>query len=685
VSVGHRAAVVRPEIQALRAVAVLAVVTNHVWPRTVTGGYVGVDVFFVISGFLITGHLLREVDARGRIRLAAFWARRARRLLPASLLVLLTTLVASMALMPETLWGTVLRQVGASALYVQNWALAADSVDYFASQQQASPVTHFWSLSAEEQFYLGWPLLIAAVAVARHRSTTSWRAVLVTGLGLLVAGSFALSLVLTSTHPSEAYFITPTRTWEFGAGGLLAFLGHPSAEQASRRRVASWLGWGAIACSVVAYSETTRFPGLPAAVPVIGTVLVIWAGTARAPLSPVGVVSLRPVQAVGDVSYSLYLWHWPVIVLAPYALGGPPGTGASAVLVGLSLLLAWLTRTFVEEPARAWRGLAGARPRRTLVLAAAGSAAVLLATTGGHALLQHRAEASEARLQAALRADSTCFGAAALAAPGVCGGASTASEVVPAPAIARTDTADAFECYTEPTEPVAAACRVQDPERPQRRVALVGDSHAALVSVPLREIAAAHGCQLDVYLRSACPLTTAAVFFDQAYVEPCAAHHERLLQELTAAGRYDTVVVTGWSGIRVDRTDLPEGERLSRLAAGYQDAWRRISAAGPQLIVVADNPSVPEAYTDCVVEHGADASTRCVIPRAAALGNDPLRTAAQAIGAPVVDLTDLYCDAEGCPMVVGGVLVHFDLHHITATFARTLTPYLDDRLTAVTG
>jgi peptidoglycan/LPS O-acetylase OafA/YrhL len=208
---GRRATGLRPEIQALRAVAVLAVVTNHVWPHTVTGGYVGVDVFFVISGFLITGHLLREVDAGGRIRLAAFWARRARRLLPASLLVLLTTLVLSMALLPETLWGTVLRQVGASALYVQNWALAADSVDYFASQQQASPVTHFWSLSAEEQFYLVWPLLIAAVAVALHGRSTAWRAVLATGLGLLVAASFALSLVLTSTHPSEAYFVTPTR------------------------------------------------------------------------------------------------------------------------------------------------------------------------------------------------------------------------------------------------------------------------------------------------------------------------------------------------------------------------------------------------------------------------------------------------------------------------------------------
>jgi peptidoglycan/LPS O-acetylase OafA/YrhL len=681
---GRRATGLRPEIQALRAVAVLAVVTNHVWPHTVTGGYVGVDVFFVISGFLITGHLLREVDAGGRIRLAAFWARRARRLLPASLLVLLTTLVLSMALLPETLWGTVLRQVGASALYVQNWALAADSVDYFASQQQASPVTHFWSLSAEEQFYLVWPLLIAAVAVALHGRSTAWRAVLATGLGLLVAASFALSLVLTSTHPSEAYFVTPTRAWEFGAGGLLAVLGHPSAEQASRRRVASWLGWGAIACSVLAYSETTRFPGLPAAVPVIGTVLVIWAGTTRAPWSPVGLVSLRPVQAVGDVSYSLYLWHWPVIVLTPYALGGPPGTGTSVVLVGVSLLLAWLTRTLVEEPARTWRGFAGARPRRSLVLAAAGSAVVLLATTGGHALLQHRTEASEARLQAALRADSGCLGAAAFATPGVCG-TSMSSEVVPAPAIARTDTADAFECYTEPSEPVAAACRVQDPERPQRRVALVGDSHAALVSVPLREIAARHGWQLDVYLRSACPLTTAAVFFDEAYVEPCADHRERLLHELTAAGRYDTVIVTGWSGLRVDRTDLPEDERVTRLAAGYRDAWRRISAAGPQVVVVADNPAVPEAYADCVVEHGVDASTRCVIPRAAALGDDPLRTAAEAIGAPVVDLTDLYCDAEGCPMVVGGVLVHFDLHHITATFARTLTPYLDDRLTAVTG
>src|SRR3954451_1728218 len=208
---------VRPEIQGLRAVAVAVVVVCHFWPAALPGGFVGVDVFFAISGFLITSHLLREVARTGRVSLAAFWARRARRILPAALLVLALCALATLAFVPEVHRQQFFAEIRASTFYVQNWELAHSAVDYFAAGDGPSPVQHFWSLSAEEQFYLVWPVLIlgAAALGGRRRIFTALAAVTVAGL--------AYSIHKAAADPAAAYFVTPTRAWEFAAGGLLAF------------------------------------------------------------------------------------------------------------------------------------------------------------------------------------------------------------------------------------------------------------------------------------------------------------------------------------------------------------------------------------------------------------------------------------------------------------------------------
>ncbi|MGH2943554.1 MAG: acyltransferase family protein, partial [Solirubrobacteraceae bacterium] len=226
----------RPEIQALRALAVLTVVVYHLWPAAMPGGFVGVDVFFAISGFLITAHLVREVEKTGRLSIWRFWARRARRLLPAALLTLLACAVATLLLVPQLYWQQFLTEIGASTAYVQNWQLAADAVDYLAAENRPSPVQHFWSLSAEEQFYVVWPLLIvvAAVWAARRRLAIAIVLALVTGLSL------AYSITETAANPAAAYFVTPTRAWEFGAGGLLALLGTRTRLPDAVRAALSW-------------------------------------------------------------------------------------------------------------------------------------------------------------------------------------------------------------------------------------------------------------------------------------------------------------------------------------------------------------------------------------------------------------------------------------------------------------
>ena len=254
--------VFRQDIQGLRAVAVLLVLAYHLWPDILTGGYVGVDVFFVISGFLITAHLLEHPPNRVR-DLAEFWGRRIRRLLPAAFLVLAVTAVASRMVAPDTRWAANAGEIIASAFYVQNWLLAANSVDYLGAAEPPTPVQHYWSLSVEEQFYLFWPVLILLVFWLARR----WRlgAVMVTRVAMLavVGISLFISVTATATEPASAYFITPTRIWELAVGGFVATLPPLASPRLPGRVVdgVAWLGLAMLILAGVVFSGETLFPG----------------------------------------------------------------------------------------------------------------------------------------------------------------------------------------------------------------------------------------------------------------------------------------------------------------------------------------------------------------------------------------------------------------------------------------
>ncbi|HET6826680.1 MAG TPA: acyltransferase, partial [Amnibacterium sp.] len=353
---------VRADIQALRAVAVTMVVVYHFWPHRLTGGFTGVDVFLVISGFLITSHLLAHPPRRVG-DLLAFWSRRIRRLLPASLLVLLVTLVGSRLVSPETTWADTAGQVKAAALYVVNWRLADDSVDYLASQAAPGPVQHFWSLSVEEQFYFFWPILLLLVVAIGRSVRRGSRAIVAAGVALVVVLSLGYSIVETAAEPARAYFVTPTRVWELGAGGLLAAL---SVRANGRRGILdgtrlpvpvrtglAWLGWATIAGTAVAFTGSLPFPSWTAVIPVLGAVAVIWANASSGAWSPARATALRPVQGLGDISYSVYLWHWPLLVLVPSALGRSMTTLDKVVVIAVALVLAFLTKRYIEDRFRA--------------------------------------------------------------------------------------------------------------------------------------------------------------------------------------------------------------------------------------------------------------------------------------------------------------------------------------------
>ncbi|MCA8883466.1 MAG: acyltransferase, partial [Rhodobacteraceae bacterium] len=350
-------------IQALRAFAVSWVVIDHAFPHSLPGGFIGVDVFFVISGFLITAHLLKQIET-GSFTFAGFYLRRARRLLPAAVLVLAVTAVASLLLLPAAWKADTLSGIGAAAVYAVNWWLAAQSVDYFADSGVISPVNHYWSLSVEEQFYLVWPALIMITlwGVRRLPRPPSPAAAVGGLMALLAVLSFTAAVTAMQADRQAAYFFTHARAWEFAAGGIAAWAVRSGApdrgwlRRPAARAAVLLAGWAVLLSSGWMLSPQSAVPGLAAIPVVVATALLLVLGDAHG-VAPAGAVfRWGPVRRLGDVSYALYLWHWPLLVLAPFALPALEGHWALAAgAILLSLGLAGLTYRHVENRFRQTR------------------------------------------------------------------------------------------------------------------------------------------------------------------------------------------------------------------------------------------------------------------------------------------------------------------------------------------
>src|ERR687897_977248 len=345
----------RPDVEGLRAVAVGVVLLYHAGVPFAPGGYVGVDVFFVISGYLITGLLLIASEKTGTLSLARFYSRRAKRLLPMTVVVLgAVVLVVGMwprfdpVRMDEVSLGVV-----ASGLYVMNWLLAARATDYFAAGLQASPVQHFWTLAVEEQFYLIWPALLLVTAWWSRRAGWSLRPALAAAFAAVTIASLTYSVYATQLQAGAAYFSTLTRGWELALGGMLALV-PASRLRRQPRWVAYALGWaglGAIAFATFRFNDGTLFPGYAALVPTLGTAAIIAAGIGSTVTfaGPARLLTLGPVRHVGRISYSWYLWHWPPLVFAATLWGKLSPLEGVGVLAA-SYVPAVLSNRLVERP-----------------------------------------------------------------------------------------------------------------------------------------------------------------------------------------------------------------------------------------------------------------------------------------------------------------------------------------------
>jgi peptidoglycan/LPS O-acetylase OafA/YrhL len=337
----------RTDIEGMRAVAVGLVVLNHAGVPWLSGGYIGVDVFFVISGFLITQLLIEEAGDRNSIDLRNFWARRARRILPMSILVMLVTVIAGLFMLEP---GKIreLSAVGLGALaFCANIVLFFRTSDYLSGVTAPSSLRHFWSLAVEEQFYLLWPLVVFA---AVKYGKVNWKKWLV-GVGV-VAGvaSLVTSILITKGHPGAGYYLPYSRFWEISAGALLALAGSRFDKIPDLVKVVGgWIGLVAIVSAAVIFSETTVFPGYAALLPIVGTVFVLIAGSAK--FGPVSLLSIEPMQSLGARSYSLYLWHWPLLVLIEARFGTPSAWGKAWIVVA-ALVLSAISYRAIEQPVR---------------------------------------------------------------------------------------------------------------------------------------------------------------------------------------------------------------------------------------------------------------------------------------------------------------------------------------------
>ncbi|WP_415624498.1 acyltransferase family protein [Mycobacterium xenopi] len=685
----------RLDIEGLRAVAVLAVVAFHADLPGVGGGYVGVDVFFVISGFLITGILSREVIATGTIRLGHFYGARARRLLPAAATVGVATAVGSAVLLPPLQARSVIGDGIASALYVGNYRFALHGTDYLASDTPPSPFQHYWSLGVEEQFYLLWPALIigATWLVRRAGGRVPWwvNPYLVV-LGVVAATSFALAVAWTHLSPPWAFFSLPTRAWELAVGGLVAL----SAAQWRRLPtlpavVAGWGGLGLIVLSCHQLGATTPYPGTAALLPVLGTALVIGAGCASSGMGVGRVLSLPGLRAIGRVSYSWYLWHWPVLLLMPPLLGPSAGLAGRLAAVVVSAGLAVLTLHLVENPGRfaapvrrsAGRSLALGGAATAVAVCAGVLLLIVVPVPVGRGVAAAAPKISVTPPPSASPVDprdaavQQGFAQAQAAVAASADLKAVPSNLTPPLAEAPADKPVVFVngCVRSWREVGQSECATGDLASPTT-VALIGDSHAAMWSPALQQLAEQRHWRLETLGKVTCPLMDLPItspYLGREYTE-CQQWRADIMARMRA--EHPRLIVLSMSR----RYGADFG------FTSYDPAWldglgrtvAQLRGTGANVLVLGPIPDPRSTVPTCLSAHLDDASA-CSPPRSTAVNDAGIaaeRAATAAGGGRYADLTELFCTRDRCPVIVGNDLVYRDDNHVTIEYARTLVPVI---------
>ncbi|MCU1516578.1 MAG: acyltransferase [Pseudarthrobacter sp.] len=666
-----RKATFRPEVQGLRALAVLMVVTYHVWLGRVSGG---VDIFLLISAFLLTLSFVRKVEAGKPLNLIRHWLHLFKRLLPAAVVVLLGVLAGTWLILPQSRWPDVLNQAWASLLYRQNWFLADAAVDYYAQDHSgASPLQHFWSLSIQGQVFILWPLVFAGSALLwrllQRRLNVSYRMVLLAAFAGIFLASLAYSIEQTATNQAYAYFDTRTRLWEFALGSLLALVLPYLKPGKTLRVLLGWAGLAAMVSCGLVLTVDRSFPGFIALWPTLAAAAIIVAGQSGSPFGVDRLLSWKPLVALGDNSYALYLWHWPVLVLSLAATGmEAPGIRQGLCVVAVSIVLAVLTTRFVEKPLRDWHWPQKRSWRTAVVIAACCG---LLA--GPVAVWQTSLTAEEAA--AAAQPREMTPGAASLA-PENAGKPTPDAKIIPAPAAMKDEWADIDGLCAGANvaaDPLLSGCLQNEaPGTVTKRIVVLGDSHAQQYMAALGPVAKERGWEVVTLLKGGCRFGAESPERDaecNAFNQASAAY---VLEH-----RPDAVfTVASLTHVEAPfETEVP----------GYLDGIRPFTDAGMEVVGVRDNPRFSINMPECVQRHGPDAP-ECNAPLNESLAeSSPLDSYAGVDGLHLMDLSDFICAGGSCPAVVGNVYVYKDDNHLTKTYVQSMIPMFEERLLAATG
>jgi peptidoglycan/LPS O-acetylase OafA/YrhL len=655
----HPTLTYRSDIQGLRAIAILLVVLAHANIPLFSGGFVGVDIFFVLSGYLITGLLLKEYAENGRIRLAAFYARRLKRLLPALLAMICLTAVVGLLLLSSYEFKEQSRSIYYAAWWTSNLFFSFSELNYFAELQTKDLFLHTWSLGVEEQYYLVWPLLLIAaltILARRHRqSDRSTRLLFV--LGTLFLASLGLSLYWSETRPLWSFYLMPSRIWQFALGGaVFIWLRRHIRDNGTATAARNYPKWAAtagtfglilIVGSAVLLHSNITYPGYWALFPSLGTALVLAAGQVSTEKGTANLLAHPWLVWIGDRSYSWYLWHWPVLMLA-FTLG-INGRLETALLAAFSLLLAMFSYRYVELPF--WKGrFSRLKPSRIILLSIL---AMLMVINGSFYSLSN------------LKPPPPSFSISA-----------TRSDI---PEIYR------YRCDDWFSSAKVRPCVFGDPKA-QRTIVLIGDSVGAQWFSLVREIFPAPQWRLVVLTKSSCAIVDEDYFYDRigGIYKVCTDWRNKVL-DLLPSLTPDVVLIGSAANYGFTQSQWTEG--TARVLA-------RITAVTKYTLVIPGTPALGFDGPGCLERHIASAkpaemdqnepvcSQRLKNPQPANVSRYLGEATQRFSNAVLLDLNDLVCPDGRCSARSkdSGIVVFRDKNHLTDTFVRAQIPEVISRL-----
>ena len=661
----------RPEIEGVRAVAALLVAVYHIWIGSVSGG---VDVFFIVSGYLITTSLLSKMEREGRINLFEYLLGLARRLFPIAFTVLLFTTVFAILILPESVWKQTIPEIFSSAFYFQNWQLANTAVDYLAKDNIASPFQHFWALSIQGQFYVTWPLIIIlAYFIATKIFKLPVRKTLLAVLSIIFTVSLGYSIYITSANQPWAYFDTFARVWEFSLGGILALLIPYLKFKKSISFVIGWVGLVVICFTGILLPVSNVFPGYAALLPTTGVMLVILAAENGSRFGVEKLLGSKPFLYLGNISYGFYLWHWPVLIFYSAYLGTDKVSlqGGLAILLG-SFTLSIMSVNILEARIRKI-SVKQSKVKLAGILAALMLPVIFVATSWGiyvdklqeglneeYTVEDYPAGNTNSAIDENIVEDHP--------------GARTISdnikanpdiEPIPRAINAKRDVPlfyDDRECFSSRTEKGVNKCSYGELDNPTYTIALVGGSHSGHWLPALEIVAEKQNLQIDLYNKDACRFSNDD--FNGTLSESCMEWNDAVMEPLLADPP-DLIFTTA---------NVNSGDTIP---AGFLSKWEEFEGI-TKVFALRDNPRMDEDPPLCV-EKNPD---KCSVQRKDALSAIPPWENTENIPDNVIfaDMSEYFCDDKTCQPVIGNVLVYRDYHHITATYSRTLAPALEKHL-----